>query len=107
MSDGYILPCGDLVVAIDRWNAQDASVYFLSHMHADHYQGLHNEWCRGPIYCSEVTRQLLIRKWPGLSSRATALSVDNTTVVQLAQRATLSITLIDANHCPVCGFCGL
>ena len=101
MSDGYVLPCGNLNIAIDRWNAKHAAAYFLTHMHADHYKGLHDEWCRGMIYCSEVTRLLLIRKWPTLRNRTKGFVVDDTVSIHLAQQELLSVTLIDANHCPV------
>ena len=101
MSDGYTVSCGNATIAIDRWNAKDAAAYFLTHMHADHYKGLHDEWCRGVIYCSEVTRLLLLRKWPTLRNRVKCLVVDDTVTIHLAQQELVSVTLIDANHCPV------
>lgn len=27
-------------------------IYFLSHLHSDHYVGITNEWQNGLIYCS-------------------------------------------------------
>lgn len=103
MSDGYVLPWGGNLLAIDRWNVSNASAYFLTHMHADHYTGLRNEWCRGVIYCSEITRMLVIRKWPALRTRTKPLLLDETTSVKLPNHELLSVTPIDANHCPVSG----
>lgn len=50
-------------------------IYFLTHWHAgnhfcyrDHYWGLISKWNYGPIYCSEVTKKLLLTKYPKLDS---------------------------------------
>ncbi|XP_023523510.1 DNA ligase 6-like isoform X2 [Cucurbita pepo subsp. pepo] len=34
--------------------------YFLSHFHSDHYAGLSPTWCKGIIFCSDVTARLLL-----------------------------------------------
>ena len=49
-----------------------SGAYFLTHAHADHLVGLSNRWDpRGrAIYCSAVTKALLLRKFPKLASRA-------------------------------------
>lgn len=99
MSDGYVLQCGRVTVAIDYWTAPQASAFFLTHMHADHYHGLHNDWSQGVIYCSELTRLLLQRKWPHL--RAKVIPLDEPVTLLLSGHETLSVTAIDANHCPV------
>ena len=99
MSDGYVLQCGRVTVAIDYWTAPQAAAFFLTHMHADHYHGLHNDWCQGIIYCSELTRLLLLRKWPRL--KAKVIPLDEPVTLQLSGHETLSVTAIDANHCPV------
>ena len=99
MSDGYVLACGSSAVAIDYWTASHASVFFLTHMHADHYKGLHNDWRQGTIYCSETTSLLLQRKWPLLSPKP--LPLNEPTSVQLSANELLTVTLIEANHCPV------
>jgi len=41
-------------------------IYFLTHMHSDHYQGISPNWNYGPIYCSKVTKKLLLLKFPRL-----------------------------------------
>ena len=43
-------------------------VYFLTHMHADHYQGISNSWNYGPIYCSTITKNILMHKFPKLKN---------------------------------------
>ena len=99
MSDGFVLRCGSSTVAIDYWTAPQAAAFFLTHMHADHYKGLHDEWCQGTIYCSDVTKSLMLRKWPNL--KAKVVSLDEPVSLQLSQHETLCVTAIDANHCPV------
>ena len=99
MSDGYVLKCGNSAIAIDYWTEPRASAFFLTHMHADHYKGLHNEWSQGAIYCSEVTGSLLQSKWPLLCPKTIAL--DEAVTLQLSAKEQLTVTAIDANHCPV------
>lgn len=99
MSDGYILQCGNSTVAVDYWTAPHAAAFFLTHLHADHYKGLHNDWCLGTIYCSELTRLLLLQKWPRL--RAKVVPIEQPIVLQLRKDDSLAVTAIPANHCPV------
>jgi mRNA degradation ribonuclease J1/J2 len=58
-------------------------VFFLTHMHADHYQGLSNSWNYGPIYCSPITRRLLLHKYPRLKE-VHALELDTRHVLSLS-----------------------
>lgn len=92
---------------------------FLSHVHSDHLQGL--ESLKAPfIYCSSVTRALLLRieKYPHrmnyikgvLESRKQhykhlnrllkCIPLNCPTEVELRPLLTIRVTLFDANHCP-------
>jgi len=31
---------------------EDGLIYFLTHMHSDHFKGITPNWNDGPIYCS-------------------------------------------------------
>ncbi|KAI7902868.1 DNA repair metallo-beta-lactamase-domain-containing protein [Cokeromyces recurvatus] len=70
--------------------------YFLSHFHSDHYGGLRSNWSYGPIYCSQVTANLVKQE----------LKVDSRYIKPLPLNTLHPITdnikvgLIDANHCP-------
>ena len=99
MSDGYVLQCGRVTVAIDYWTAPQAAAFFLTHMHADHYKGLHDDWCHGTIHCSEMTSALLLNKWPLL--RTKVVPADEPITIQLPHNEKLTVTAINANHCPV------
>ena len=45
-------------------NNRDSSlVYFLTHAHADHTEGLSPSWDRGIVYCTEITRKFILRKF--------------------------------------------
>lgn len=39
--------------------APPPQAYFLTHAHSDHYTGLSEAWCAGPVYCSELTARLV------------------------------------------------
>ena len=72
---------------------ENCSAYFLSHFHADHYMGLKKSWANGPIYCSEITRNLVLSK----------INPDPSTVISLPLEKPVRIenalvTLIDANQ---------
>lgn len=71
------------------------TAYFLSHFHSDHYEGLAKSFDYGMIYCSSVTRNLILAK----------IRVDEKFVCGLDFGIEYDIqgvlvTLIDANHCP-------
>ena len=72
-----------------------SSHYILSHFHADHYMGLSKSFDAGTIYCTSVTAALLRAKMKIPLSRLRCLPLDTPTVV-----AGVTLTLIDANHCP-------
>jgi len=94
-----IMPGFFICVDAFRYGAvQDCEAYFLSHFHSDHYIGLTSSWCHGPIYCSQVTANLVKQQ----------LRVDPKWVVALEfeQRFEIPgtngviVTMIPANHCP-------
>ncbi|XP_026530933.1 5' exonuclease Apollo isoform X2 [Notechis scutatus] len=91
-------------IAVDFWNirkARQARLFFLSHMHSDHTVGLSSTWNK-PVYCSPVTGQILNLKLKVAKQWIRPLEVGNSHVVPLDDigRETMTVTLIDANHCP-------
>ncbi|KAJ3126602.1 hypothetical protein HK098_007357 [Nowakowskiella sp. JEL0407] len=73
----------------------NCTAYFLSHFHSDHYQGLSKSFNYGPIYCSQITANLL----------TALLGIDSNSIVPLPLNEPIDIEgitviLIDANHCP-------
>src|ERR1700733_1248891 len=89
-------------IIIDNFNAPvistaitDPLIYILTHAHTDHMRGLSDTFRRGPIFCSEATRALLITMFPSLMTVTTALPLD------IPHNLTLStsVTFVDANHC--------
>lgn len=76
-------------------------IFFLTHMHADHWAGLTPSWNRGPIYCSPITARMLTHKFPGIQN-VTALELDEPHFIYMDQNQTtgVNITFIDANHIP-------
>jgi phosphoribosyl 1,2-cyclic phosphodiesterase len=65
MSEGVVLTLAPrLHVSVDFWRRArlPLAAHFLTHMHADHTEGLGDDWRApqgGPIYCSPATLQLL------------------------------------------------
>ncbi|XP_076975954.1 5' exonuclease Apollo [Tamandua tetradactyla] len=91
-------------IAVDFWSlrrAGSARLFFLSHMHSDHTVGLSSTWAR-PLYCSPVTAYLLHRHLQVSKLWIRALEVGESHVLPLDElgRQTMTVTLIDANHCP-------
>ena len=41
-------------------------IHFLTHFHADHWDGMTPLWDYGPIYCSNITANLIVNKFPKL-----------------------------------------
>ncbi|KAM6456831.1 5' exonuclease Apollo isoform 1-T1 [Liasis olivaceus] len=91
-------------IAVDFWNirkAGQARLFFLSHMHSDHTVGLSSTWNQ-PVYCSPVSGQILHLRLKVAKQWIRPLEVGDSHVVALDEmgRETMTVTLIDANHCP-------
>ncbi|WFD43964.1 DNA cross-link repair protein PSO2/SNM1 [Malassezia psittaci] len=71
--------------------------YVLTHFHADHYGGLTGRWDAGPIYCSPATARLVCTKLGVKKEYVHILPMDEPT---LLPGTGVTVTLIDANHCP-------
>ncbi|KAI7866884.1 DNA repair metallo-beta-lactamase-domain-containing protein, partial [Spinellus fusiger] len=69
--------------------------YFLTHYHSDHYGGLTRGWTHGPIYCSQVTANLVQQKLKVDPQYIVPLPMDTLCTV-----GNVTVGLIDANHCP-------
>ncbi|KAI6164690.1 DNA cross-link repair protein pso2/snm1 [Pisolithus thermaeus] len=74
------------------------TAYFLTHAHSDHYTSLASSWKNGPIYCSEVTANLVIHMLSVDPKWVHALPMDTPTAIP--DTGGVLVTLIDANHCP-------
>ncbi|XP_031313716.1 5' exonuclease Apollo isoform X2 [Camelus dromedarius] len=100
--NGVLIP--HTPIAVDFWSlrrASSARLFFLSHMHSDHTVGLSSTWTR-PVYCSPITAYLLHRHLQVSKQWIRALEIGESHVLPLDEigRETMTVTLIDANHCP-------
>ncbi|KAL4226272.1 Metabotropic glutamate receptor 4 [Mactra antiquata] len=100
--NGTLIP--NTPIAVDFWKIREcpqARIFFLTHLHGDHVTGLTSSW-RYPIYCSEITKQLLIHNFEIDKSLINILEIDVTKKIYLdrVHNEQMSVTAIDANHCP-------
>ena len=50
---------------VDSFHGGDTSyhpIFFLTHAHADHLAGLGPQWAAGRLYCTAITKALIVRK---------------------------------------------
>ena len=80
--------------AISPAGMESASVFFLTHAHADHYGGLSSGF-RKPIYCTTITASLVVMKLGVDRSVMRIIDPGQTVVVD-----SVEVSAIDANHCP-------
>uniref|UniRef100_A0A8C6FRN8 DNA cross-link repair 1A protein n=1 Tax=Moschus moschiferus TaxID=68415 RepID=A0A8C6FRN8_MOSMO len=73
---------------------EGCTAYFLTHFHSDHYAGLSKNFTF-PIYCSQITGNLLKRKLHVQEQYIHPLPVDTECIVN-----GIKVILLDANHCP-------
>ncbi|XP_068946417.1 5' exonuclease Apollo isoform X2 [Petaurus breviceps papuanus] len=102
MMNGTVIP--HTPIAVDLWNlrrAGPARLFFLTHLHADHTEGLSSTWAR-PLYCSPLTARLVHCRLQVSKKWIRALEVGESHVLPLDEigQETMTVTLIDANHCP-------
>ena len=94
---------GSRGIYVDVFTAE-CGVFFLTHAHADHMQGLHATWNRGLIHCSHLTAKFLTRR-KACSSRILrphALEEPFQVMDPLARgsSAQVTATFVDSCHCP-------
>ncbi|OAD03492.1 hypothetical protein MUCCIDRAFT_13087, partial [Mucor lusitanicus CBS 277.49] len=90
----------DTRFTVDAFNygkIPDCDGYFLTHYHADHYGGLRANWSHGPIYCSQVTANLVKQELRVDSRYVHPLPMDQLYPIP---GSNVQVALIDANHCP-------
>ena len=102
---GTRIPRTNLIVDTFRGRidgVEEDWIYFCTHAHGDHLIGLNKEgWNRGIILCSVVTKRLLSTICIGLDpKRIVGLEIGTETTFGCDENDTVSVTLIDANHCP-------
>ncbi|CAL6401664.1 unnamed protein product [Bathycoccus prasinos] len=91
-------------IRVDTWGKKNAfstnnndnilhqipTFYFLTHMHQDHLRGLREDTFEndnnGRIYCTEITKILLVKRFPRLESKVKVLE--------------FNVYCLDAGHCP-------
>ncbi|XDC86752.1 hypothetical protein R6Z07F_017925 [Ovis aries] len=73
---------------------EGCTAYFLTHFHSDHYAGLSKN-CMFPIYCSEITGNLLKSKLHVQEQYIHPLPIDTECIVN-----GIKVILLEANHCP-------
>ena len=82
-----------------KQNPFNRYVYILTHVHTDHLRGLNNSWNYGPIYCSRLTAQLILNKFPELKPMLKMVPLEQPYKIELSPELQATITFYDANHC--------
>lgn len=77
---------------------ENVFIYFLTHWHSDHYHGIYNAWKKGRIYCSEVTRRLMLCKYPRLEPLVQSLELNTPHIIKLKGDIEIKVQLFDSNH---------
>ncbi|XP_053440312.1 DNA cross-link repair 1A protein isoform X2 [Nycticebus coucang] len=85
---------GFTVDAFQYGAVEGCTAYFLTHFHSDHYAGLSKHFTF-PVYCSEITGNLLKNKLHVQEQYIHPLPMDTGCVVN-----GVKVVLLDANHCP-------
>ncbi|XP_047440279.1 5' exonuclease Apollo [Mugil cephalus] len=101
--NGKVIPHTPL--AVDFWQVRKCPgtrLFFLSHMHSDHTVGLTSTWSNRPIYCSPTTATLLRLRLQVKEQWIHPLELGEPNMLPLDDigKERLTVTLIDANHCP-------
>ncbi|XP_071332153.1 5' exonuclease Apollo [Trachinotus anak] len=101
--NGRVIPHTPL--AVDFWHVRKCPgtrLFFLSHMHSDHTVGLTSTWSGRAIYCSPTTATLLRLKLQVKEQWIHPLELGEPYLLPLDDigKEKLTVTLIDANHCP-------
>lgn len=85
---------GFTVDAFQYGLVEGCTAYFLTHFHSDHYAGLSKNFTF-PVYCSEITGNLLKCKLHVQEQYIHPLPMDTGCIVN-----GVKVVFLDANHCP-------
>lgn len=77
-------------------------IHFLTHFHQDHWFGLTPLWDYGQIYCSPITRILILNKFPLLDKFITTfpLNQSNSLILNNDCELLVNVTFFNAHHIP-------
>ena len=113
-------------IRVDTWGKKNAfstnnndnilhqipTFYFLTHMHQDHLRGLREDTFENEsyarIYGTEITKILLVKRFPRLESKVKVLEFDSVEVVEVVSNEKntkeedlrFNVYCLDAGHCP-------
>jgi hypothetical protein len=81
------------------------SHFLLTHMHTDHLRGLRDGWAEGTLYCSPITRTLLLHRFKINPRLVECIELGETRMICMPdhsrkQKIYVDVTAWDANHCP-------
>ena len=89
----------EMSVHIDQFEGKRAGFFFLTHWHSDHTAGLTASWAKGPLFCSQLTKEILLRARPCIrEDRIKVLVLGKKTWLGKGKKRTMSVTSYDANH---------
>lgn len=88
-------------VGVDRFNI-DADIFLLTHIHKDHLVGLSNKSFKSPVYCSELTKQLLALEpeYRLVLPFLRGIAFNCPITINLPNDEPINLTLIPSYHCP-------
>ncbi|CEO94528.1 hypothetical protein PBRA_000313 [Plasmodiophora brassicae] len=87
-------------IFVDEWaQCESGGVYFLTHFHSDHMQGLSASFNSGIIYCSHPTRSLLLARFGFDSDQVRGCNLEEWQMVPVKPDHDLCFTMFDAGHC--------
>ncbi|XP_065089158.1 protein artemis-like [Ochlerotatus camptorhynchus] len=90
-------------ISADRFlevNRSESRVFFLSHCHMDHMQGLQlPDPLPGPLYTSPISAVFLRHRFPQVVENVRPIEIGETLSIQL-NSTELHVTAIPAGHCP-------
>jgi len=89
---------GRLPVFVDEFESP-GQLYFLSHFHRDHMDGLAEGWSRGRLVCSRITANLLSRL-EGIDPQHLQVLEPGEDWTFRVGRQRLLVQALAANHCP-------
>eukprot|EP00834_Sanchytrium_tribonematis_P000249 NODE_5_length_72347_cov_1.339331.p17 type:complete len:424 gc:universal NODE_5_length_72347_cov_1.339331:49164-50435(+) len=80
-------------ISVDYLTKSKNHLYFVSHAHSDHFQGLNSEVT---IHCTRITAEFFHLKFN--IPRSNLVALQGSQIINFGRKS-LKVTVIDANHC--------